>query len=95
MTLATPNNRYINDEQVAQACAQMFSRIGVTTKVDAMPLAAYLGKARNQEFGVALLGWGSLASRPRAALARGHARTPTKAAAPGTGRAIPIPLSTS
>jgi peptide/nickel transport system substrate-binding protein len=62
MTLATPNNRYINDEQVAQACAQMFSRIGVTTKVDAMPLAAYLGKARGQEFGAALLGWGSLAS---------------------------------
>jgi peptide/nickel transport system substrate-binding protein len=62
ITLATPNNRYINDEQVAQAAAQMFSRIGVTTKVDAMPLAAYLGKARGQEFGVALLGWGSLAS---------------------------------
>jgi peptide/nickel transport system substrate-binding protein len=62
MTLATPNNRYVNDEQVAQACAQMFSRIGVTTKVDAMPLAAYLGKVRNQEFGVALLGWGSLAA---------------------------------
>jgi peptide/nickel transport system substrate-binding protein len=62
MTLATPNNRYINDEQVAQTCAQMFSRIGVTTKVDAMPLAAYLGKARNQQFGAALLGWGSLAA---------------------------------
>ena len=62
MTLATPNNRYINDEQVAQACAQMFSRIGVTTKVDAMPLAAYLGKARNREFGTAMLGWGSLAA---------------------------------
>jgi peptide/nickel transport system substrate-binding protein len=62
LTLATPNNRYINDEQVAQAVAQMFSRIGVTTKVEAMPLSAYLGKARNREFGVALLGWGSLAS---------------------------------
>jgi peptide/nickel transport system substrate-binding protein len=60
MTLATPNNRYINDEQVAQACAQMFARIGVTTKVDAMPVAAFLGKVRNREFGVALLGWGSL-----------------------------------
>jgi peptide/nickel transport system substrate-binding protein len=59
ITLATPNNRYINDEQVAQACAQMLSRIGITTKVDAMPLSAFLGKVRNQEFGVALLGWGS------------------------------------
>ena len=62
MTLAAPNNRYINDEQVAQTVAQMFSRIGVITKVDAMPLSVYLGKARGQEFGVALLGWGSLAS---------------------------------
>ncbi|HEX2828314.1 MAG TPA: ABC transporter substrate-binding protein [Burkholderiales bacterium] len=62
LTLATPNNRYINDEQVAQAVAQMFSRIGVTTRVEALPLAAYLGRARNREFGVALLGWGSLAS---------------------------------
>ena len=62
MTLAAPNNRYINDEQVAQACAQMFSRIGITTRVEAMPLAAYLGKARNQDFGVAMLGWGSLAA---------------------------------
>ncbi len=60
--LSAPNNRYINDEQVAQACAQMFSRIGITTRVEAMPLAVYLGKARGQEFGVALLGWGSLAA---------------------------------
>jgi peptide/nickel transport system substrate-binding protein len=62
ITLATPNNRYINDEQIAQAVAQMFSRIGVTTKVEALPLSAFLGRARNREFGVALLGWGSLAS---------------------------------
>jgi len=62
VTIATPNNRYINDEQVTQAVAQMFSRIGVTTKVEAMPLSVYLGKARSREFGVALLGWGSLAA---------------------------------
>jgi peptide/nickel transport system substrate-binding protein len=62
LTLAAPNNRYINDDQVAQAGAQLFSRIGIMTRVEAMPLSVYLGKARNQEFGVALLGWGSLAS---------------------------------
>ncbi|MBI2295823.1 MAG: ABC transporter substrate-binding protein [Betaproteobacteria bacterium] len=62
VTLATPNNRYINDEQVAQAVAQMFARIGVATKVEAMPLSVYFGKARNREFGLALLGWGSLAA---------------------------------
>lgn len=62
LTLATPNNRYVNDEQVAQAVAQMFSRIGIATKVEAMPLSAYFGRARKHEFGVALLGWGSLAA---------------------------------
>ena len=62
LTLATPNNRYINDEQVAQAVAQMLSRIGVAAKVEAMPLSVYFGKARGGAFGVALLGWGTLAA---------------------------------
>jgi peptide/nickel transport system substrate-binding protein len=61
VTLAAPNNRYVNDEQVAQAVAQMFSRIGVKTRVEAMPVAAYFGKARNKEFGISMLGWGTLA----------------------------------
>lgn len=60
LVLAAPNNRYINDEQIAQAVAQMWSRIGITpVRVDAMPVATYFTKARNGEFGVALLGWGS------------------------------------
>lgn len=62
LTIATPNNRYINDEQVAQAVAQMLSRVKIAARVEAMPLSAYLGRARRGEFGVALLGWGSLAA---------------------------------
>jgi peptide/nickel transport system substrate-binding protein len=62
LTIATPNNRYINDEQVAQAVAQMLARVGIAARVEAMPLAVYFGRARNREFGVALLGWGSLAA---------------------------------
>jgi len=62
LKLSAPNNRYINDEQVAQAIAQMFSRIGVRTSVEALPLSAFLSRARHQELGVAMLGWGSLAS---------------------------------
>jgi peptide/nickel transport system substrate-binding protein len=62
VTIATPNNRYINDEQVAQTVAQMFARAGIAAKVEAMPLSVYFGKARNREFGVALLGWGSRAA---------------------------------
>ena len=62
VTLAGPNNRYINDEQVLQTIAQMWTRIGVAARVEAMPVAVYFGKARNREFGVALLGWGTRAA---------------------------------
>jgi len=62
VTLGTPNNRYINDEQVAQTVAQMFARVGIATRVEAMPLSVYFGKARNKDFAVALLGWGSRAA---------------------------------
>jgi peptide/nickel transport system substrate-binding protein len=59
--LAAPNNRYINDEQVAQAVAQMLTRVGIATKVEAMPFAAYLGRVRKEEFAFTLIGWGSFA----------------------------------
>ena len=62
LSIATPNNRYINDEQVAQTVAQMLARVGIAAKVEAMPLSVYFGKARNKDFGVALLGWGSRAA---------------------------------
>ena len=62
VTLGAPNNRYINDEQIAQTVAQMLARVGITVKVDAMPLSVYFGKARNKEFPVAMLGWGSRAA---------------------------------
>jgi peptide/nickel transport system substrate-binding protein len=61
VTLAAPNNRYINDEQVAQAVAQMLTRVGIATKVEAMPFAAYLGRVRKEEFAFTLIGWGSFA----------------------------------
>jgi peptide/nickel transport system substrate-binding protein len=61
MTVAAPNNRYVNDEQVAQAVAQMLTRAGIAAKVDAMPVNVYLGRARKGDFSFAMLGWGSFA----------------------------------
>ncbi len=58
-TIAAPNNRYLNDDQIAQTVAQMLARVGIEAKVTAMPLAAYFPKARNREFAFAMLGWGS------------------------------------
>jgi peptide/nickel transport system substrate-binding protein len=57
--LAAPNNRYLNDEQIAQTVAQLLARIGIEAKVQTMPLAAYFPKARNLDFPFAMLGWGS------------------------------------
>ena len=61
ITLSGPNNRYINDEQILQAVAQMFTRVGIQTKVEALPLAVYFPKARKEETSVSLLGWVSFA----------------------------------
>jgi peptide/nickel transport system substrate-binding protein len=59
MTIHGPNDRYVNDDQVAQTLAQMFSRIGVPTKVETMPSAVYFTRANKLEFSVMLVGWGS------------------------------------
>lgn len=60
-TLAAPNNRYLNDDRIAQTVAQMLARVGIQAKVETMPLAVYFVRARNLEFPFAMLGWGSFA----------------------------------
>jgi peptide/nickel transport system substrate-binding protein len=62
ITVSAPNDRYINDDQVAQAVAQMLSRVGIKCAVEAMPFNVYLTKARDQQFSFAMLGWGSYAA---------------------------------
>jgi peptide/nickel transport system substrate-binding protein len=41
MTIHTPNNRYINDEKIAQTAAQMLSCIGIDAKVESGPMSVY------------------------------------------------------
>lgn len=62
VTLSGPNNRYINDEQVLQTVAQLLTRVGITTRVEATPMSAFLGRVRREETSFALLGWGSFAA---------------------------------
>ncbi|WP_028310289.1 ABC transporter substrate-binding protein [Derxia gummosa] len=59
LTLHGPADRYINDDQILQAVAQMLARIGIATRVQTYPASAYFQRMRNGEFSVALLGWGS------------------------------------
>jgi peptide/nickel transport system substrate-binding protein len=58
LTLHGPNNRYVNDEQVVQAVAQMLARIGIAAKVETLPFSIYTTRARKFDFTAALLGWG-------------------------------------
>ena len=59
ITLHTPNNRYINDEKIAQAVAQFLTRGGIPTKVDAMPSAVFFSRGSKLEFSFLLAGWGA------------------------------------
>lgn len=69
ITFATPNNRYTNDEKIAQAVAQYLSRVGITTRVEAMPMATYAARGAKHSFSIGLLGWGTVeASSPLRAL---------------------------
>jgi peptide/nickel transport system substrate-binding protein len=59
LTLHGPNDRYVNDDQVTQAIAQMLSRVGIATKVETMPSSVYFTRANKLEFSIMLVGWGS------------------------------------
>lgn len=59
LTLHSPNNRYVNDEQVAQAIASMLTRVGIQTRVEAMPSATFFTRANKLEFSFMLAGWGA------------------------------------
>ena len=58
ITLDCPNNRYINDEQICQAIAAMWTRVGVRTRLNAMPLAPFFAKIQRDDTSIYLLGWG-------------------------------------
>ncbi|MEC5218281.1 peptide/nickel transport system substrate-binding protein [Actimicrobium sp. GrIS 1.19] len=59
LTLHTPNNRYVNDEKIAQTIAQMWSRVGVATKIEGLPMGVYSARGAKQEYSMGLLGWGA------------------------------------
>jgi len=59
LTLATPNDRYINDALIAQAVAQMLTRVGLKVSLDAMTQSTFFAKRNKREFGFWLAGWGA------------------------------------
>jgi peptide/nickel transport system substrate-binding protein len=57
ITIHAPNNRYVNDAKIAQAVAQMLTRVGIDTKVVAMPSSTFFTQATDLKFSLMLLGW--------------------------------------
>ncbi len=59
VTVHATNDRYPNDEKVAQAIAQFWTRIGVRTEVATLPNATYFPQAARQAFSVMLAQYGA------------------------------------
>lgn len=59
LTIGTPNNRLINDAKVTQAIAQMLTRVGIKTAVDAVPFSVINTRGGKGEFSSVLMGWGA------------------------------------
>jgi peptide/nickel transport system substrate-binding protein len=55
---ACPNNRYINDEEICQAVAAMWAKIGVKAKLRTLPLSTYFPMIQRYEASIYMLGWG-------------------------------------
>ncbi|WP_417824019.1 ABC transporter substrate-binding protein [Thalassospira lucentensis] len=83
MTIHGPSGRYVNDSEVLQAAGQMFSRIGIDTKVEVLPWSVYSNKYSDGEYSLFLGSWGvntGEVSNPALAIVAG------RDAEKGTGR---------
>ncbi|MEY3271440.1 MAG: hypothetical protein RLZZ341_341 [Pseudomonadota bacterium] len=58
VTMDCPNNRYVNDEEICQALAAMWSQIRLRVRVNAMPRALWFPKMEKFDTSLYLLGWG-------------------------------------
>jgi peptide/nickel transport system substrate-binding protein len=56
----TPNDRYVNDQQVAEAIAAQLAKVGVRLKVIATPKAVFFPKIDRYESPFLLAGWGTI-----------------------------------
>ncbi len=59
LTIHGPNDRYVNDDQICQAIAQMLARIGIAARVETLPSSVYFTRASKLDFSFMLVGWAS------------------------------------
>lgn len=59
ITMMAPNNRYVNDEKIAQAVASMLAKINITVDLQTMPKAQYWPKFDERAADMMMIGWHS------------------------------------
>jgi peptide/nickel transport system substrate-binding protein len=55
-----PNNKYMNDDEIGQAIASMWAKVGINPKVEIYPGSIYNKKYHNGEFDVFMMSWATL-----------------------------------
>ncbi|MEE4359635.1 MAG: ABC transporter substrate-binding protein [Desulfococcaceae bacterium] len=56
-TMISPNNRYVNDEKIAEAAVSMLSKINIKVNLKTMPKAQYWDQFDAQVADIQLIGW--------------------------------------
>jgi peptide/nickel transport system substrate-binding protein len=64
LTVASTNDRYVNDAAITRAVAQMWTRLGLKMTVSTLPKAVYFPRAVKLEFSVLLSGNSTDTSEP-------------------------------
>ncbi len=58
-TMIAPNNRYVNDEKIAQAFTAMLAKIGIVVELKTMPKAQYWDEFDLKQADFQMIGWHS------------------------------------
>ncbi|HHC23954.1 MAG TPA: ABC transporter substrate-binding protein [Desulfobacterales bacterium] len=56
-TMISPNNRYVNDEKIAEATASMLAKINIKVTLKTMPKAQYWDQFDDKVADIQLIGW--------------------------------------
>jgi peptide/nickel transport system substrate-binding protein len=57
LTLYAPNGRFVNDAKIAVAVGQMLSRIGISARVETLPVSIFKTRVAKYDFGIYIDGW--------------------------------------
>jgi peptide/nickel transport system substrate-binding protein len=74
ITISSPNDRYVNDDKIAQAVASSLAKLGIKIKVEALPKKTFFPMTDRREASFFLIGW-SCATGDASAFLDGIAHT--------------------